>query len=304
MNLKLLLICLLGSAMAAAQPRPCAGRIETHALTSNYIDARTVQVWLPADFKQSKKYDVLYMHDGQMLFDSSTTWNRQEWQVDETLNRLRRERKIRPTIVVAIPNNGSKRHAEFFPQKAFEMLPPMLRDSLYTLERSPRQPMFVSEVMSDSYLKFLVYELKPLIDKTYPTRRSRKHTFVAGSSMGGLISLYAMCEYPKVFGGVACLSTHWTGVFQAADNPIPATFVRYLEEKLPLRGKHKFYFDHGTATIDAWYADSQQQVDALLKRKGIKPKHFRTYVFEGEPHNEQAWAKRLYIPFTFLLGKP
>ena len=84
--------------------------------------------------------------------------------------------------------------------------------------------MFPVPVQSDAYLKFLVTELKPFIDSTFSVATDRSNTFIAGSSMGGLISMYAVCEYPAVFGGAACLSTHWPGIFTAENNPIPEAF--------------------------------------------------------------------------------
>ena len=131
--------------------------------------------------------------------------------------------------------------------------------------------------------------------------KNKKHTFIAGSSMGGLISLYAICEYPKVFGGAACLSTHWPGVFYTDKNPIPEQFFKYLKKKLPNPNNHKIYFDFGTATLDAMYEPYQIEVDKIMKQKGYTSKSWITKKFEGEDHSEVAWAKRLHIPLVFLL---
>ena len=93
---------------------------------------------------------------------------------------------------------------------------------------------------SDNYLKFIVEELKPFIDSTYSTLIDKENTFIAGSSMGGLISMYAVCEYPNVFGGAACLSTHWPGTFEVENNPIPEIFYNYLTNNLPKPNQNKF----------------------------------------------------------------
>ena len=110
------------------------------------------------------------------------------------------------------------------------------------------------EMTADNYLKFLVDELKPFIDETYPTQSDRDNTFVIGSSMGGLISAYAIAEYPDVFGGAACMSTHWP----VGDGVV----VQWLNDHLPSAGTHRVYFDHGTETFDAEYEPYQQQMDA------------------------------------------
>jgi predicted alpha/beta superfamily hydrolase len=159
-------------------------------------------------------------------------------------------------------------------------------------------------VQSDNYLKFLVKELKPFIDKKYATNETSAATFIAGSSMGGLISVYALCEYPKVFGGAACLSTHWTGIFKA-DNPFPKAMQVYLKMYLPEAKNHKIYFDYGTETLDAMYEPFQLQVDSIMMSKtySIKNNDWKTQKFEGENHSELAWSKRVKIPLEFLLRK-
>ena len=119
--------------------------------------------------------------------------------------------------------------------------------------------------VSDNYLKFLVNELRPYVDKKYSVYTDREHTFVVGSSMGALISIYAICEYPKIFGGAACLSTHWTGTFTLEHNPIPAAFCNYLKAHLPRPGQHRIYFDCGNKTLDAMYPQVQKKVDKIMR---------------------------------------
>lgn len=305
--MKYCLILLFAFAVAkttAQLPLPASGKVQRFEnFASRFVDPRNIDVWLPDGYDTRKKYAVLYMHDGQMLFDSATTWNHQEWGVDETAGRLIGESKIRDCIVVGVWNNGKKRHSEYFPQRPFESLPAVLRDSLTKGSGSAGNGLFADKIQSDNYLKFLVTELKPFIDSHFSTAKNRKNTFVAGSSMGGLISLYAICEYPEVFGGAACISTHWPGTFQAENNPIPAAFLQYMKGHLPSPGKHKIYFDCGTAGLDAMYPDIQKQADEIMRAKGFSDKNWLTRVFEGEDHSERAWQKRLDIPFVFLLKK-
>jgi predicted alpha/beta superfamily hydrolase len=270
---------------------------------SKFVKPRNVDVWLPDDYIATKKYAVLYLHDGQMLFDSTTTWNKQEWGVDETVGYLLKTKKIRECIVVGIWNTNI-RHSEYFPQKPFESLSKNYRDSLLSFaKRNPTTSLFSAPVQSDQYLKFLVTELKPFIDSAFSTKPDQKNTFIGGSSMGGLISIYALCEYPGIFGGAACLSTHWPGIFTMENNPIPIAFQEYLKANLPNPKTHKIYFDYGTETLDALYEPLQLKVDEVMKQKRYTSKTWVTKKFTGADHSEKAWRERLEIPITFLLTK-
>jgi predicted alpha/beta superfamily hydrolase len=270
---------------------------------SEFVDSRNVDVWLPNDYSANEKYAVLYMHDGQMLFDATTTWNKQAWEVDEVAGKLIAEGKTRKFIVVGIWNNGSKRHPEYFPQKPYESLTAIQRDTITEQLQKAGRTKETFKPISDLYLKFLVTELKPFIDQTFSTKTDKKNTFIAGSSMGGLISMYAICEYPNVFGGAACMSTHWPGTFSAANNPIPDAFVAYLKKHLPNPKKHKIYFDYGDQTLDAMYPKLQQKVDVVMNEKGFGNKNWMTKFFPGKDHSEKSWAERLPIPLEFLLKK-
>lgn len=286
-------------------PSVVGGTLQEHKnFPSVYVTPRNVDVWLPDGYTTAKKYNVLYMHDGQMLFDSATTWNKLAWDVDDVISKLLQQQKIKDLIVVAIWNGGTTRHSDYFPQKPFEALSQAEKDTVYSAARTNGVSVFNNyKIQSDNYLKFLVREVKPFIDKNYSVYKDRSHTFIAGSSMGGLISLYAICEYPKVFGGAACLSTHWPGIFSMENNPVPNAFFNYMKNHLPNPKKHKLYFDYGNATLDALYPPLQQQADAIMIEKGFTGVNWTTKFFPGEDHSEKAWNKRLHIPLTFLLGR-
>lgn len=278
-----------------------AGRLQRlEGFRSGYVDPRNVDVWLPADYSPAKKYAVVYMHDGQMLFDSTTTWNRQEWGVDETMSELLTQRKIRNCIVVAIWNNGKFRHPEYFPQKALQYLSEDDRTELMNLSAG-NEKLLQDGPLADNYLQFLVKELKPYVDQHFSTLSDRANTFIAGSSMGGLISMYAICEYPEVFGGAACLSTHWPGTFQPENNPVPDALLMYLKKHLPSPQTHRIYFDYGDQTLDSWYEPFQLRADEIMRRAGYNESNWLTRKFPGEDHSERAWKKRLSIPLIFLL---
>ncbi|MCI4671172.1 MAG: esterase family protein [Bacteroidia bacterium] len=282
-----------------------SGRVvRLDSFPSKYVADRNVDIWLPEGYSSTSNYPVLYMHDGQMLFDSTTTWNKQEWGIDEIMGKLIKEKKIKPMIVVGAWNGGQDRHIDYFPQKPFESLPESYQDSLVkNAKRTNGHFYFSKGVQSDNYLKFLVEELKPYIDKYYPTLKNRENTFIAGSSMGGLISMYAICEYPETFGAAACLSTHWPGAKPYPGNPVPNAFMEYLAKNLPTPKDHKIYFDYGTETLDAFYEPHQLGVDSVMRLKGYDAHSWTTKKFPGANHSERAWMARIDQPLLFITDK-
>jgi predicted alpha/beta superfamily hydrolase len=300
----ILLFIFTANSLIAQVPKVTCGSIKhLENFPSKFVDARNVDVWLPDGYSPDKKYSVLYMHDGQALFDSTLMWNKQEWGADEVLCKLMAEKRIKDCIVIGIWNTGVKRFPEYFPQKAFYSLTAEDQQKILAIGRDKGTPLIGAGPFSDDYLKFLVKELKPYIDTHFSTLRSKQHTFIAGSSMGGLISMYAICEYPKVFGGAACMSTHWPGTFTTVNNPIPAAFLQYLKTHLPSPKNHKIYFDYGSETLDAMYKPYQLQADTIMKSAGYTDTNWITREFPGADHSEKSWHKRLDIPMLFLLGK-
>ncbi len=306
-----LLACMLGFclwgflAQGQTTPQVESGKIERITqFPSKYVTARNVDVWLPDGYSPSKKYAVLYMHDGQMLYDASTTWNKTAWEVDDVLSTLEKTGRIKETIVIGVWNGDKTRHADYFPQKPFENLKKSEKEAIYAAARGNGASVFNNfKIYSDGYLKFLVKELKPYIDSHYTVSTNAEDTFVAGSSMGGLISMYALCEYPEVFGGAACFSTHWPGIFSMEGNPIPAAFFAYMNKHLPKANTRKIYFDYGDQTLDAFYPPLQKQVDSLMNAKGYRDSYWLTKFYPGDDHSEKSWSKRLHIPLEFLLKK-
>ena len=270
------------------------------AFSSHFIIPRNIDVWLPDSYNLKKRYPVLYMHDGQMLFDSSENWNHKEWMTDETMSSLINAHKIEECMVVGIWNTDH-RHGEYLPRKPFETLSMAQQESVYHSTRPGGEPLFNGKIVSDQYLMFIVSELKPFIDGRFSTLPDQPNTYIAGSSMGGLISLYALCEYPEVFRGAACLSTHWTGTFSADNNPLPEAFLHYLITRLPAPEGHLLYMDHGTLGLDALYGPVQEKADQIIRAKGYTDDYFLTKVFPGDDHVETAWSRRLPIAVEFLL---
>jgi predicted alpha/beta superfamily hydrolase len=258
------------------------------SVPSQFIEPRNVEVWLPPNYDQGdvNGYAVLYMHDGQNLFESQNSYIGVDWGLDNTMATLCQKRRIQPTIVVGVWNTP-QRLREYLPQRPF-----CDHQSQYLRSRVIKR--YGGGPISDNYLRFLVYELKPFVDSRYRTRPTREFTLLMGSSMGGLISLYAICEYPHVFGGAGCLSTHWPIALQP--------FSKYLNSRLPEPGRHKIYLDYGNEIDNAGYRYKQKRVEHILEGKGYKfgLDWFGSW-YVGDPHSETAWRDRVHVPLRFLL---
>ncbi|MCH4156136.1 MAG: esterase family protein [Muribaculaceae bacterium] len=275
--------------------------LEYDNFPTKMITPRNVYVWTPSDYTEGKRYDVVYMHDGQMLFDSTTTWNHQEWKADENVGRMLKDGKINDCIIVGIWNIPENRFYDYFPQKTLRYMQTEVMEKAgkgFDLKRFD----------ADNYLKFIVTELKPYIDGHFRTNAGKEHTFLMGSSMGGLISLYGLCEYPETFGGAACMSMHSVMISPEASNAENAEatcagFCKYLKENLPKANSAKIYIDFGSKTLDAFYVKSQGQIDDVLREAGWTRPYWTTNYYPGMAHSEKDWAERLPIPFQFLIGK-
>lgn len=249
--------------------------------SSELGNARDILVYLPPSYGASNRtYPTLYMHDGQNLFDAETSFAG-EWRADETLEALSAEGI--EAIVVGIPNAGEQRLAEYSP----------FRDERFGGGRAA------------DYLRFVVETVKPLVDETFRTTGQREATATIGSSLGGLISLYAFFERPDVFGLVGAVSPS-VGFARRA-------LIGYLEHARFVAGK--IYMDVGTREgiprdrdplelrrEPGAYVQLVRHARDLLVLKGYVPERDLRYVEdEGAMHNEAAWAARLPAALRFLL---
>lgn len=290
-----LLLCIITQAQNTI-PKVTFGKLVRFTdFKSEFVDVRNIDVWLPDNYSEDQKYDVLYMHDGQMLYDTTNTWNKQEWGVDETMQTLINEDKINPTIVVGIWNNGKYRHSEYFPQI-------FLNDIRAEFKNEFLNTWLQNKPQSDNYLKFIVEELMPYIETNFSVNTGKKHTFIGGSSMGGLISMFAVSKYPQKFGGVMGLSTAWIGQRQP-NTDIPIAAFNYFQKNMPSPLDLRVYQDHGTTEADQNYNNYQRIIDELFRDFGFKDYNYKSLVFEHTGHNEIVWAKRLSIPLEYLLKK-
>ncbi len=223
---------------------------------------RDVVIWLPPEYDENpeKRFPVLYMHDGQNLFEPEKSYSGITWGVAEAIVKLSGAGKIEPAIVVGI-GNTENRFGDYLPIKPF--LAQKRQRFIKMTKWHPQLKKF--KYVADEYLNLIVKVIKPLVDETYRTKSDTAHTHVMGSSMGGLISLYAICEYPDVFGGAGCVSTHW---------PVMMKVIQpYLKSELPDPQTHKIYFDHGTVGLDKKYPrppekDRQAHARTRIRRRG------------------------------------
>ena len=225
-------------------------------------NARDVLVYLPPGHAEAgRRFPVLYMQDGQNLFDHGTAFAGNEWHVDETMQALSAEGL--GAIVVGLPHAGEARIPEYSPFPGF------------------------SEARGDAYLAFIVETVKPIIDAAFQTRPERAATGILGSSMGGLISLYAFFRYPQVFGLAGSMSPALWFTRGRIDE--------YVRQAPFTAGK--LYLDNGSRE------NSAARMAQLLEEKGYQPGRDLLYVIEeGGRHNESAWARRLPAALGFLLG--
>lgn len=264
------------------------GALTRHAdFPSRLVAPRHVDVWCPPGYAGSTaRYPVIYMHDGQNLFDAELSAFGVNWGVDEALVRLSATAGLAGAIVVGIWNTAARRR-EYMPAPPLEA-----PEGRALLEQ------FVAEnggpPISRQYLAFLTSELKPFVDATYRTLPDQRHTLVIGSSMGGLISLYALVAHPDIFGAAGCVSTHWSIAGDA--------LLAFFGAALPPPGRHRLYFDYGTRGLDADYEPYQLRMDALLRAAGYRAgADWLTRAFPGADHTEADWRARVEIPLTFLL---
>lgn len=279
------------------------GRIDRHYVYSPQMrDTITVDVWLPPSYGSgADSLNVVYMHDGQNLFDRTTTWNHQTWNMDSVATALSRRHDMEAPLIVGIHSMNATRIGDLMPVKALE----------YYSQEAGGAPAgnFADGVMlrGDSYADFVAGTLKPMIDSLYSVKRGMEHTSVMGSSMGGLMSVYMLCEYPSVFGNAACLSTHWAGKITGGrgDDHFGKAMYDYLAANLPRDGRHRIYFDRGTETIDALYGYWDDKIINLAETLGYtRPGMLDSFVDQGASHEENSWERRAARPLRFVLSPP
>ena len=259
------------------------GNIQEHRGFKSKIlgNRRDVLVYLPSGYRRfsKRRYPVLYLQDGQNVFDAATSFSHVEWGVDETAQALIRKKLVEPLIIVAIANVGDDRIHEYAPSRG-------VIDS--GAKRKKR-----SKGMAWKYGEFLIKELKFYIDRKYRTKREAESTGLGGSSLGGLLTLSLGLWFPQVFNRLLVMSPSvWW------DDQVIVTMVEQLEHKLPL----KIWLD--TGTNEPGWERARALRDAFVERGWKLFDDLQYHEFEGADHSEGAWATRVDPALRFLFPPP
>jgi enterochelin esterase-like enzyme len=247
---------------------------------------RHVEIWLPPgyDADTARRYPVLYMSDGQNLFDRRLSYGGQTWGVDSVVTDLVQRGVITPIIVVGVWNSAQR-----FP------------------EYSPWHD-------APKYARFLIEELMPRVNREFRTLTGPAHTAHMGSSMGGLLSFYLVTHHPEAFGSCGCMSTHFplspaaarqvfpAGASEASPDTTPY-LLRDIAAGLKAPKGTRYWLDRGTLGLDSAYGPTYAAARAWFLSQGlVEGKDFVVRAYPGATHNEASWRARLEDPLTFLFG--
>ena len=259
------------------------GDLRIHPFHSRiYRNDRFLRVWLPPGYDDAqnaaRQYPVLYLNDGQNLFEPATSFNGVEWQVDETADRLIREQIIPPLIIVGIDNAGKDLVREYMPHRCFQ--PVMLR------------------VQGTRYPSFLIKEVMPFVEGHYRVASGPRTTGLGGSSLGALIALYTVAVSPGIFGRLLLESPSlWASNRQIIRQS--RTVRRWPERVFLATGSA----EAGREDRDRSMVDDVQELAAILHRGGLDARHLRLVVEQGASHHESEWARRFPDALSFLFAE-
>ncbi|MEM8944856.1 MAG: alpha/beta hydrolase-fold protein [Planctomycetota bacterium] len=260
------------------KPRPretsgqITGSVRYHRKVSHpELRDRDVVVWLPPDYAESSdRYPVLYMQDGQNLFDPTTSAFGVDWQIDEACTRLIQQQAIAPLIVVGIYN---------------------------TPERSRE---YLLGEQAGTYRQFVIDVIKPLVDQEYRTKPDRQHTLAGGSSAGGLCAFVLAWEHADVFSKAICMSPAFR--FESADAALSVDYVATVAAAARPNHELSFYVDNGGTGVDEQLQPGVEAMIEVLRSKGFREGEDLRYFHDPDaPHNEAAWAKRFPAAIARLL---
>ncbi len=277
------------------------GLIEYESIAAEGLPDQRLTIWLPPGYDATTgRYPVLYMHDGHNLFDVAKSNFNKIWAADKAMLAAVATGKVEPHIIIGIWAPGPDRYRQYLPRSAYDAAPAAVRAQMDAAAGG--------EVVSDRYLAWIAGPLKAWVDSSFRTRTGRDDTAIVGSSMGGLMSCYAFLEAPQVFGKAGCVSSHWPAVdpraVEGEDSGVKQLWDAWLATRLGQPDGRRVWMDHGTATLDQYYAPYQAVVDARFTASGWqKGRDWESRVYEGAEHEENAWAARLPEIFGWLLAK-
>lgn len=258
------------------------GDLRLHPFRSRvFHNSRFLRVWLPPGYddpsNDDRRYPVLYLNDGQNLFESATSFTGVEWQADETADRLIREGTIPPLMIVGLDNAGKSRIREYMPHRTLH--PVMLR------------------AQGSRYPTFLIKEVMPFVARNYRAAAGPENTGLGGSSLGALIALYTVAVRPGMFGRLLIESPSlWASNRQ---------FIK--ESHRVKRWPQRVFLATGTAEAgrkdrDQSVVDDVRELAGILRRAGLDDKRLKLVIEDGATHHESAWARRFPEGLTFLFG--
>lgn len=253
-----------------------------------FHNTRMLRIFLPANYfsphNKLRKYPVLYLQDGQNVFDKATSFSGREWQADETIDHLVSEFKIPPMFIVGIDNAGEQRASEYL------TYPDAHNPQFQNAADAP-------ELEGLKYETFLIKEVMPFLEKRYRIAIGPAYTALGGSSYGATVSLTTALHHPGVFGKLLLESPAlWVGDGKLLTDVEKAKLL-----------PQKIYLGIGTRETDdvdnnALIMQYFRGLEQILKSKGMGPSRLEVFVEEGGQHNEDAWARRLPEALLFLYG--
>jgi len=273
-----------GTAPGVIRVESATGDLRLHEFRSRtFRNTRFLRVWLPPGYDDpsnaGRRYPVLYLNDGQNLFEPSTSFTGVDWQVDETGDRLIREGVVPPMIFVGIDNATHHRFREYMPHRSLH--PMMLR------------------VQGTRYPTFLIKEVLPFMARNYRVATGPENTGLGGSSLGALISIFTAAVSPGVIGRLLVESPSlW------ASNRQLIRASRHVK-----RWPERIFLATGTSEVgrkdrDQSVVDDVREMAAILRRAELNEKRLRLVIEEGGTHHEAAWARRFPEALAFLFGNP
>lgn len=292
----------------------CVSKV--YSLTNRVLGQRNFRVWTPPEYEKENDYPLVFVFDGEMMFSDEHTWNGLTWKLDKVAERLILQGDLSPCIIVAVYSGGQgRRFQELLPENVFNHFPEEQKKALGEAYHNGAF-MIPGAVCSHAFTAFIVEELWPFVRRKYTAEYSKEAVYIMGASMGGLAALNAVCEYPNVFSGAACLSTHWPGVLPNANMnqiqkpPVSDQLVAFFSSKIrrtqdQIKGQEnlqKLYFDYGDQELDAEYPELQKRMDQALRDMNYPEALWVSKYFPGDGHSERAWGARVHEALQFLLN--
>jgi predicted alpha/beta superfamily hydrolase len=271
-----------GAVSGVIRAEHATGDLRLHEFRSRiFRNTRFLRVWLPPGYDDSanaeRHYPVLYLNDGQNLFETSTAFNGVEWQADETADRLIRDGAIPPMIIVGMDNTGKNRIREYMPHRSLHPI--------------------AMRAQGSRYPSFLIKEVMPFLARSYRVASGPENTGLGGSSLGALIALYTVAVCPGVIGQLLLESPSlWASNRQ---------IIR--QSRGVKRWPQRVYLATGTAEAgrrerDQSVVDDVRELAGILRREGLDENRLRLVIEDGARHDESAWARRFPEALAFLFG--